>query len=58
MSKAKVLVMSVVEQGLSKAEAARRYDVSWRWVHTLVTRYEAGGLDALEPRSGPVKWCV
>ena len=43
--------MSVVEQGLSKAEAARRYDVSWRWVHTLVTRYEAGGLDALEPRS-------
>src|SRR5690554_3850149 len=51
MSKAKVIVMSVVEQGLSKAEAARRYDVSWRWVHTLVTRYEAGGLDALEPRS-------
>ena len=51
MSKAKVIVMSVVEQGLSKAKAARRYDVSWRWVHTLVTRYEAGGLDALEPRS-------
>lgn len=51
MSKAKVIVMSVVEQGLSKAEAARRYDVSWRWVHTLVQRYEAGGLDALEPRS-------
>ncbi len=49
MSKAKVLVMSVVEQGLSKAEAARRYDVSWRWVHTLVTRYEAGGLDCRLP---------
>jgi transposase InsO family protein len=51
MSKAKVIVLSVVHQGLTKAEAARRYDVSWQWVHTLVTRYQAGGLDALEPRS-------
>ena len=51
MSKAKVIVLSVVEQGLSKAEAARRYDVSWRWVHTLVQRYHAGGLADLEPRS-------
>lgn len=51
MSKAKVIVLSVVEQGLTKAEAARRFDVTWRWVHTLVQRYEAGGLDALEPRS-------
>lgn len=51
MSKAKVIVLSVVEQGLSKAEAARRYDVSWRWVHTLVQRYESGGIEALEPRS-------
>ena len=51
MSKAKVIVLSVVVQGLSKAEAARRYEVSWQWVHTLVTRYEAGGLDAVEPQS-------
>lgn len=51
MSKAKVIVLSVVEQGLSKAEAARRYEVSWRWVHTLVQRYQTGGLQALEPRS-------
>ncbi len=51
MSKAKVIVLSVVHQGLTKAEAARRYDVSWQWVHTLVTRYEQGGLDAVEPRS-------
>jgi transposase InsO family protein len=51
MSKSKVIVVSVVEQGLSKAEAARRFGVSWQWVHTLVTRYEAGGLDAVEPRS-------
>ena len=51
MSKARVIVLSVVHQGLSKAEAARRYGVSWRWVHTLVTRYQAGGLEALEPQS-------
>ncbi len=51
MSKAKVIVLSVVEQGLSKAEAARRFGVSWRWVHTLVQRYEAQGLAGVEPRS-------
>jgi len=51
MSKARVIVLSVVHQGLTKAEAARKFDVSWQWVHTLVTRYETGGLDALEPRS-------
>lgn len=51
MSKSRVIVLSVVVQGLSKAEAARRYNVSWQWVHTLVTRYQTGGLEALEPRS-------
>lgn len=51
MSKARVIVLSVVHQGLTKAQAARRFEVSWQWVHTLVTRYQTGGLDALEPRS-------
>lgn len=51
MSKAKVIALSVVEQGLSKTEVARRYGVSWRWVHTLVQRYQAEGLDGVEPRS-------
>lgn len=51
MSKHKAIVMSVVEAGLTKAEAARQYGVSWRWVHTLVSRYQAEGLDGLEPRS-------
>ena len=51
MSKARVIVLSVVHQGLTKAEAARKFDVSWQWVHTLVTRYHTGGLDALETRS-------
>ena len=43
--------MSVVQQHLSKAETARRYQVSWRWVHTLVTRYQTRGWEAVEPRS-------
>lgn len=51
MSKARVIVLSIIEQGMSKADAARKFGVSRRWVHTLVDRYEAGGLDALEPRS-------
>lgn len=51
MSKARVIVLSVVHQGLTKAQAARKFDVSWQWVHTLITRYEIGGLEALEPRS-------
>ena len=51
MSKARVIVLSVVEQGMSKTDAARRFGVSRRWVHTLVDRYQTGGLDALEPRS-------
>lgn len=51
MSKSRVIVLSVVVQGLSKAETARRHGVSWRWVHELVTRYEEGGLEAVEARS-------
>ncbi|MDF2745951.1 MAG: hypothetical protein K0S98_235 [Propionibacteriaceae bacterium] len=43
--------LSVVQQQLSRAETARRYQVSWRWVHTLVTRYQTGGWEAVEPRS-------
>jgi transposase len=51
MSKSRIIVLSVVQQGLTKAEAARKYGVSWRWVHTLVTRYGKDGLDARD-------WCT
>jgi len=51
VSKERVIVLSVVQQQLSKAETARRYQVSWRWVHTLVTRYQSGGWEAVEARS-------
>ncbi|MCT1460391.1 IS481 family transposase, partial [Aestuariimicrobium sp. p3-SID1156] len=51
MSRERVIVLSVIEQGLSKAETARKFKVTWRWVHTLVQRYEQGGIEAVEPRS-------
>jgi transposase InsO family protein len=49
--KNRIIVISVVIEGRSKAEVARDYGVTYRWVHTLVTRYLHGGWDALEPRS-------
>ena len=51
MSKERVIVLSVVQQHLSKAETARRYNISWRWVHILVTRYQTCGWEAVEARS-------
>ena len=51
MSKARVIVESVVVAGLPKAVVARQYGVSRQWVHQLVARYTAGGWDAIEPRS-------
>ena len=51
MQKNRIIVISVVVEGRSKAEVARDYGVTYRWVHTLVTRYLAGGWEAIEPRS-------
>jgi len=51
MSKPRVIVLSVVQQGLTPSEAASRFGVSRQWVHHLLARYRAGGLDAVEPRS-------
>jgi transposase len=48
VSKERVIVLSVVQQHLSKAETARRYNISWRWVHTLVSRYQTCGWEAVE----------
>jgi transposase InsO family protein len=49
--KNRIIVISVVVEGRSKAEVARDYGVTYRWVHTLVTRYLHGGWEALEPQS-------
>lgn len=51
MSKNRIIVTSVVIEGRPQAAVARDYGVTYRWVHTLVTRYLAGGWEAIEPRS-------
>lgn len=50
MSKQKVIVLAVRDQGLTVTAAARRYGVSRRWVHELLRRAAEGGIDAVEPR--------
>jgi len=51
MSKNKVIVLAVLEGGMSKAEAARRYGVSRQWVHELLARHAEHGDAGLEARS-------
>ena len=46
-----VIVLAVVEGGMSVTEAATRFGVSRRWIHTLLARYHHDGLQALTPRS-------
>ncbi|WP_082098963.1 helix-turn-helix domain-containing protein [Demequina iriomotensis] len=50
-NKNRVIVLAVVEGGLSISEAARRFGVTRQWIHRLLARYRADGLDGLEPRS-------
>lgn len=49
--KNRVIVMAVVDGGLSVSDAARRFGVSRRWVQVLVSRYRAEGQGGLTPRS-------
>ena len=51
MSLARLVVTAVRVEGRTKAEVARDYGVSRRWVHELVRRFDAEGEAGLEPRS-------
>jgi transposase InsO family protein len=51
MGMAQLIITSVLVEGRSKAEVAREYGVSRRWVITLVQRYLAEGETGLLPRS-------
>jgi transposase InsO family protein len=51
MSLARLVVTAVRVEGRTKAEVARDYGVSARWVYELCRRFDAGGDEALEPRS-------
>lgn len=49
--KNEVMVLAVVEGGLSVADAAARFSVSKRWLRVLLARYREHGIDAVAPRS-------
>ena len=51
MGMAQLVVTAVLVEGRSKAEVARTYGVSRRWVITLVQRFLAEGEAGLTPRS-------
>jgi hypothetical protein len=51
MPLARLVVTAVRVQGRSKSEVARDYQVSRRWVHELVKRFDAEGEAGLAPRS-------
>ena len=51
MSRARVIVLSVTQQGMSVAAAAARFGVSRQHIYVLLSRYRQGGIEAVEPRS-------
>jgi transposase InsO family protein len=51
MDLARYVVEAVVLEGRSYREVARSHGVSKSWVGKLVSRYRAGGYEAIEPRS-------
>jgi transposase InsO family protein len=50
-SKSQVIVLTLIHERLTPSQAAARFGVSRQWVHRLLLRYKAGGLEALEPAS-------
>ena len=50
-SQSQVIVLSILHDGLSPTQAAARFGVGRTWIYQLLARYNAGGLEGLEPRS-------
>lgn len=50
-TKNRSVVIAITETGMTIPEAATRYNVSTRWIRTLLARYRAGGLEAVDHRS-------
>jgi transposase InsO family protein len=45
------MVRAVVDRGLSKVEAARQFNTTWKTIHKWVTRFRALGVEGLRDRS-------
>jgi transposase InsO family protein len=50
-SKSQVIILSLLHEGLTPTQTAKRFGVSRKWIYQLLARYKAGGLHALEPQS-------
>ena len=50
-TKNEVIVLAVIEGGMAVAQAAQKFHVSRRWIHTLLARYRDHGIEAVAPRS-------
>ncbi|WP_207767490.1 helix-turn-helix domain-containing protein [Arthrobacter glacialis] len=51
MDQNRVIVLAVLQMGLTPSEAARRFHVSRQWVYVLLARYRERGEAGLEPGS-------
>lgn len=51
MSKHRVVVLKVIANQLTVAEAAVQYGLSRRQLHRLLARYREGGIEAVDPQS-------
>jgi len=51
MGMARYVVDAVLLEGRSAREVARAHRISKTWLYELISRYRAGGYEALEPRS-------
>ena len=57
MALGRYVVDAVVLEGRSPTELARSHGISRTWIYELVTRFRAGGYEALEPRSRRPRSC-
>jgi transposase InsO family protein len=57
MGMARYVVDAVLLEGRSAREVARAHGISKTWIYELISRYRAGGYEALEPRSRRPRCC-
>ena len=50
-SKAQVIVLTIIHEKISVAEAAHRFGVSRSWIYLLLSRFKEGGVSAIAPGS-------
>jgi transposase len=58
MGMARYVVDAVLLEGRSAREVARAHGISKSWIYELISRYRAGGYEALEPRSRRPRVCA